>query len=359
MAHAFFPKSGEVHFDDDEYFSHKGEGTNLMIVAAHEFGHSLGLGHSSAPNSLMAPFYQGYVEDFSLHPDDIAAIQQLYGKNVDEKVERPEKPVVVSTQAPRTRPTSKPRTDVPDTCTTDLDATMEYRRGSGFATYAFKGAYYYRLNDYGVMRDYPRKIGRHWKGLPGNLNAAVHSAVTGFSYFFKGEKVYSYQGLKKRPGFPKRASELGLPNSPTAAMTWSGDGRIYVFTKKNYYVFDDQNLNLRPWRLPIARTWSSLASGIDAAITWTRNGRTYFFKGNNYWRYNSYLKRMDPGYPKNLNEKWLGCTSARGGTAARISRKGKKDRTRGRESHPGSRRRTESHVLARLVAKPTNGTKIA
>ena len=55
-------------------------GINLFIVAAHEFGHSLGLAHSSVPNSLMAPFYQGYVKDYQLHPDDVAAIQQIYGK---------------------------------------------------------------------------------------------------------------------------------------------------------------------------------------------------------------------------------------------------------------------------------------
>lgn len=54
-------------------------GIDLFIVAAHEFGHSLGLAHSSVQGSLMAPFYQGYVPNYQLHSDDIAAIQQLYG----------------------------------------------------------------------------------------------------------------------------------------------------------------------------------------------------------------------------------------------------------------------------------------
>ena len=45
----------------------------------HEFGHSLGLAHSSEQGALMYPWYQGYVPDFELPRDDILGIQQLYG----------------------------------------------------------------------------------------------------------------------------------------------------------------------------------------------------------------------------------------------------------------------------------------
>lgn len=55
-------------------------GTSLFAVAAHEFGHSLGLSHSSVSGALMYPWYQGLKANFELPDDDREAIQRLYGK---------------------------------------------------------------------------------------------------------------------------------------------------------------------------------------------------------------------------------------------------------------------------------------
>ena len=53
-------------------------GANLLQIAVHELGHSLGLDHSSVRSAAMAPFYTGYIPDFRLHQDDINRIRNIY-----------------------------------------------------------------------------------------------------------------------------------------------------------------------------------------------------------------------------------------------------------------------------------------
>lgn len=63
-----------------EYFSALLPGTSLFAVAAHEFGHSLGLAHSSVQGALMYPWYQGLSPNYELPEDDRHGIQQMYGE---------------------------------------------------------------------------------------------------------------------------------------------------------------------------------------------------------------------------------------------------------------------------------------
>jgi len=86
LGHAYFPSAGEtiagdVHFNAQDFRwrtsgSSVGSSINVFDVALHELGHSLGLDHSSDPNSVMYAYlsrsYNG------LQGDDIRAIQSIY-----------------------------------------------------------------------------------------------------------------------------------------------------------------------------------------------------------------------------------------------------------------------------------------
>lgn len=83
LAHASFPNPYNdrqvfLHFDDDErWVDSNTNNVDLLTVAAHEIGHTLGLAHSNDPGALMYPSYDGPRR--FLGDDDIEGIQELYG----------------------------------------------------------------------------------------------------------------------------------------------------------------------------------------------------------------------------------------------------------------------------------------
>lgn len=162
-------------------------------MAAHELGHSLGLGHSSIRESLMAPFYQRYKPNFKLHRDDVLGIQSLYGEITP----------TTGTTIPTTNPTTstdfdkRPNTSTVRPSTHDEPGGAEAEqdlcqngsidtvtRVSSGRTFVFKGDYYWKVESNGLADGYPRRISVDWDGLPGNLDAAVTWA-DGKTFFFK------------------------------------------------------------------------------------------------------------------------------------------------------------------------------
>jgi hypothetical protein len=95
LAHASYPNPYNdrqvfLHFDDSErWVNSDSQNVDLLTVAAHEIGHTLGLDHSSDPRALMYPSYSE--PHRFLGNDDIAGIQSLYGL-ASEPANPPEAP---------------------------------------------------------------------------------------------------------------------------------------------------------------------------------------------------------------------------------------------------------------------------
>ncbi|QXU42536.1 matrixin family metalloprotease [Pedobacter sp. D749] len=85
LAHAFYPTSGVIHFDDDENWSASSLGPefgtiDIASVAAHEFGHTIGLDHSECINATMTPHYFG-LNMRTLSVDDVVGSRIIYGND--------------------------------------------------------------------------------------------------------------------------------------------------------------------------------------------------------------------------------------------------------------------------------------
>ncbi|XP_054159824.1 stromelysin-3-like [Oppia nitens] len=309
LAHAYFPQyGGDAHFDNEEYWTISSyAGTNVFQVAAHELGHSLGLGHSSVRDSLMAPFYQKYKPKFRLHQDDILAIQALYGVRhtasdpADKPVDKP-KPL-----------DPDPSADGPDLCQdSSVDAVTRISDGT---TYVFKGQHYWKIETTGIADGYPRKISSDWDGLPGNLDSALTWA-DGKTFFFKGDKYWRFKNMHMDKGYPKPISTgfAGIPDKVGAAFVWSGNGKTYFFKGNEYWRFDSKNDPpvSKQYPKPI-KNWNGLPNNIDAAFKW-ENGMSYFFKGSQYFRFNDVDFEVDtkakPPFPRQTAQWWFDCQAA-------------------------------------------------
>uniref|UniRef100_A0A9R1SJQ4 Peptidase metallopeptidase domain-containing protein n=2 Tax=Cyprinus carpio TaxID=7962 RepID=A0A9R1SJQ4_CYPCA len=225
LAHAFAPSSGiggDAHFDEDEFFTlRSSKGFVLFLVAAHEFGHSLGLAHSNVRGALMFPTYSFTDPDrFSLPSDDIRGIQSLYGSNRDSTLIQPEVPTA------------------PNSCDPDLilDAVTTLRGETMF----FKDSFFWRINLGMLKPHYPKTLSSFGlSSLVRNVSAAVHDKSSGKTLLFIDKVYYSYNERAKKMdrGYPQLV-ESGFPGM-TAEVTAAhiSNGYIYLYSGTNVYEF--------------------------------------------------------------------------------------------------------------------------
>ncbi|XP_018592412.1 matrix metalloproteinase-25-like [Scleropages formosus] len=330
LAHAFFPTSdndiaGDTHFDDDEAWSYGGDSstTDLFTVAVHEFGHALGLSHSSSDPSIMRPYYQGPVGDinrYTLPKDDILGIQMLYGKRMDQNTPHPGAPptprIPLLPSPPPSKPTQQPDSSLPDRCKGGFDAVANIRGEVFF----FKGPYFWRIQRSGSLVSLaPALIQNFWMGLPEGTKKidAVYERSDSHIVFFIGNQYWVFQDTVSLPGYPRPLSELGMRASDgtevervDAVFVWGHNGKTYLFSKGQFWRFTEEEKIFR--KNPDdgyphdAALWKGVPCDPDDIISW-RNGEAYFFKGNSYWIFKSGETEQEALAAKSTAVDWMRC----------------------------------------------------
>ena len=193
-----------------------------------------------------------------------------------------------------------------------MDAAVELASGK---VYVFSGGRYSRFDMGAGSTDagYPKAIDQQtWPGLPwtDGIDAAV-SYGNGKVYLLKGGAYVRFDIKTDRvdPGYPKPIDQQTWPGLPWTsgidAAVNGGNGKIYLFKGAEYVRFDIQADRVDPgYPKPIdQQTWPGLpwTSGIDAAVE-AGGGKLYLFKGNQYVRFDIASDRVESGYPKPIDQ---------------------------------------------------------
>uniref|UniRef100_A0A4W5PSI1 Matrix metalloproteinase-9 n=1 Tax=Hucho hucho TaxID=62062 RepID=A0A4W5PSI1_9TELE len=251
------------NFDTDTKWGFcQDRGYSLFLVAAHEFGHALGLDHSNIRDALMYPMYR-YIENFSLHKDDVEGIHYLYGmilsqydmvrkdfcfkKNtkcpyIDYFFANPISPDPIPT-IPSPGPEPKPDTPTTKSTTTTtthpVDPSQNPCQIDKFDTiteidgdlHFFKDGKYWRLlskTDGGL--EGPFSMSKRWPAVPAVVNTAFEDLVTKKIYFFSGTRFWVYTGQSLLG--PRSIEKLGLSSTveKVEGALQRGKGKVLLFS---------------------------------------------------------------------------------------------------------------------------------
>uniref|UniRef100_A0A8D0G272 Peptidase metallopeptidase domain-containing protein n=1 Tax=Strix occidentalis caurina TaxID=311401 RepID=A0A8D0G272_STROC len=264
LAHAYPPGNGiggDAHFDEDENWTKftTYNGYNLFLVAAHELGHSLGLGHSEVFGALMYPIYMARdTRDYRLPQDDIDGIQALYEMTPSKTPTRPE--------------------DCDPHLTFDAITTL---RGE---ILFFKGSYVWRKSPYFSDIEHDT-ISSFWPPLAAGFDAAYEVDKKDRVVFFKDDQYWAVSGYRIEPGFPKPIQNLGFPTSVgkiDAAVHDQNTKKTYFFVGSKYWSFNENTQSMeRGYPRKIAADFQGIGYAVDAVLQ--KNGHFYFFHGSNQY----------------------------------------------------------------------------
>ncbi|KAF3837739.1 hypothetical protein F7725_009507 [Dissostichus mawsoni] len=264
VGHAFFPsdaaRAGGVHLDAEEEWAFR------QPVLVHEFGHALGLAHSSSRNSVMRPYYQGPAGDplhYRLGAQDLEHITQLYGKRNQ----------LLATDPPRLAPDPQlrhrgvPLSPFIDRCNSSFDAVARIR-GETFSL-KVRGPQFRRL----------------WRGLPPDL-PQLHAVLERTPQIMPSSLSVVLSSGCSEICRSRRASLSPSPPSGWGELRWS-----------------------RQSEEAAAERWG-LVGTQRRVLEWASQdseGSVYLFKGDSYWKFLFPGSPVQDGYPRSSSADWLDC----------------------------------------------------
>uniref|UniRef100_A0A8C2ZIA1 Peptidase metallopeptidase domain-containing protein n=1 Tax=Cyclopterus lumpus TaxID=8103 RepID=A0A8C2ZIA1_CYCLU len=307
LAHAYEPGKGlgDTHFDDDERWTFTQRGVNLLLVAAHEFGHALGLDHSRDRGALMYPTYR-YVNTngYRLPDDDKHGVQALYDPGPE-----PEEP----TEDPNPDPLPNPRGE-------QCSRGLVFDAATSISGTCIRNYIFYHFNFNILTRYYWRKsttatgirftkVNTKWSQI-NYVDAAFEvpskDTVITSKCFSAGRQYWGIRAYAKTviSGFPKSLTNLGLPSSVSKV-----DAAVYVPTTRKTLIF----VNNQYWRRGrnqmdvgypryITQDFPGIGSKVDAAFE--NYGYLYFSDGPRQSEYYLPYRRVMRVL---LNYGWLNC----------------------------------------------------
>ncbi|KPP68492.1 Matrix metalloproteinase-17-like, partial [Scleropages formosus] len=378
VAHAFYPgdrlTAGDSHFDDDEAWTFRSpdaHGMDLFAVAVHEFGHAIGLAHTSAVESIMRPYYQGPVGDplkYHLPYEDKVRVWQLYGTSACSRrsgstdtraLERTFEMLPAAlrggfeTLCPTRHNPTPPAVRTPLYCwicrrtaplscrnaTPPTDLPRCPRFSHRVPSVRPSGKYFWRLTrEKQLVSLRPVPIHRFWRGLPTFLDSvdAVYERPGDHRIvFFKGLKYWVFKDNNVEEGYPRPISDFGLPTDGVdAAFVWPHNEKTYFFKDGRYWRYDDYVHRMDLGYPKDSTLWKGVPPQLDDAMRWS-DGASYFFKGAEYWRVAGSGMEVEDGYPRPIGKDWLVCADMLSDSPA--------PETNGTETHPRGRHRA-SHA---------------
>uniref|UniRef100_A0A9J7ZYI5 Vitronectin b n=1 Tax=Cyprinus carpio carpio TaxID=630221 RepID=A0A9J7ZYI5_CYPCA len=176
---------------------------------------------------------------FDVHEDDLTS---SVSPTEESNVTATTAPLRTTTSSPPMSPTVPPDPEAVTCSGRTFDAFMQLKNGS---IYAFRGDYFFELDDKSVMPGYPKLIKDVW-GISGPIDAAfTRINCQGKTYIFKGNKYWRFDGDVLDEDYPRDIS-VGfekIPDDIDAAFAIPAPGhhgkeKVYFFKGEQYYQYE-------------------------------------------------------------------------------------------------------------------------